>query len=181
MRTAVDGDRGRQTPATNWIACQESRRQYPTYPQQANWIAMMGGTWPSCMYTILADLGVHLLTFVKFSTAPRDSPRELPDFRHLYDKFDIPSEYVSEILQSVTQTFGMRRLGIASCSTHLRLIAFTSRTTGKISSPIHTYWSAWPSRPGINLLMTTPGKSWTLLGNQKRQVGHQLFYSRIGY
>lgn len=57
-----------------------------------------------------------------FRLAPIDTPDSLPHFRHLVNLFEIPSAFVAERFQSITHSFGTRKLEDGSQSTSSKVI-----------------------------------------------------------
>ncbi|XWX01582.1 hypothetical protein V2A60_009610 [Cordyceps javanica] len=68
--------------------------------------------------------------------APRDQPQHLPCFPQLCSLLGIPSQFVSESLQSVTHSFGLRRLANGTHTSWLHLLSNVSSDPQQ-----HTSWA----------------------------------------
>ncbi|KAF4637688.1 hypothetical protein G7Y89_g403 [Cudoniella acicularis] len=99
-------------------------------------------------------------------TAPIDDPASLPHFPHLVDWFGIPSAFVAERFQSVTHSFGTRKLRDESEIVWIRFLALLPSLPfdGKprwVKSGLVLKWS--PTPPSNSNSTSEPSRQVTLI------------------
>lgn len=112
---------------------------------------------------------------LRIITLPRASPQQLPDFEYLYSLFHIPSDFVSEILQATTHSFGADGLGSESYTVWARLLGIIPSALPKeaphwltSSLVLKQYASSGSTQGQILLILFAPpdGESiWRLINN----------------